>query len=334
MDALGHIAIRRINAETVKTLVLLLAVGVVAALIAACDSSSDRSLDGFMVTSATVGGELADAVSGDEASCLEEEIGDSAYGSFRSAPLAESGRDTARVRALYDCLTEENFLVYGVGVTQVWAGGWSAETQACSIALAREHPEFIYIRIGLEEEATAVHEADVYLLDFYDCLNDEEKIAFTLQTFSGPESMGTSGLLEILEFIPESEASCILDTVGVTPQQFPQRMQADASGDFVSEIVSAAGTCISQDTSVNIFVADTGTALGGLSDQTQTCLKAFGMEHFHFLELVAGGEAAAGAMSAAEAAEIADDGFRMVKCFNDDELLALQLLMARVLRQP
>ena len=314
--------------------VLLLAVGLGGVLIAACDAGTDRSLEGFMVTSATLGGELADAVSGDEASCLEEEIGDSAYQSFRAAPLAESGRDTANVRAVFECLTEDNFLIYGAGVTQVWAGGWSAETQACSIALAREHPEFVYIRIGLEEEVTTAHEADVYLPDFYDCLNDEEKIAFVLQTFSGPGSMGTSGLMEILAFIPESEASCILDTVGVTREQLPQRMQADAGGGFVSEIVSAAATCISQDTSVNIFVADTGRALGGLSDQSQTCLRAFGMEHYHFLELVAGGEAAAQAMPAAVAAEIADDGFRMVQCFNDDELLALQRLMAWVLRQP
>ena len=334
MNAPQHIAIRRMNAGTVTTLVVLLAVGLGAVLIAACDFSSDRSLEGFVVTSATVGEELADAVSGDEASCLEKEIGDSAYQSFRAAPLAESGRDTANVRALYDCLTEENFLIYGLGVTQVWAGGWSVETQACSIALAREHPEFIYIRIGLEEEAATAHEADVYLLDFYDCLNNEEKIAFVLQTFAGPESLGTSGLVELLVSIPESEASCVLDMVGVTPEQLPQRMQADAGSDFVSEIVSAAATCISQDTSVNIFVSGTADTLGGLSDQSQTCLKAFGMEHYHFLELVAGGEAAAQAMPEEVAAEIADDGFRMVQCFNDDELLALQLLMARVLRLP
>ena len=317
-----------------KAFVLLLVVVVGVVLIAACDSSSDKTLEGFVVTSATVGGELADAVSGDEASCLEEEIGDSAYEAFRSAPLAESGRDTANVRAVYKCLTEENFLIYGAGVTQVWAGGWSAETQACSIALAREHPEFIYIRIGLEEEATTAHEADVYLLDFYDCLNDEEKITLTLRTFSAPGEVGIPALVGLLEFIPESEASCIFDTVGVTPEQLPQRMQADADGGFMSEFLSAAGECISEETSVNFFVDDTAKVLGGLSDQSQTCLKAFGMEHYHFLELVAGGEAAAREMPAAVAAEIADDGLRMVQCFNDDELLALQLLMARVLRQP
>ena len=71
-----------------------------------------------------------------------------------------------------------------------------------------------------------------------------------------------------------------------------------------------------------------------IRDRCWVCLGALGLEHYHFLELVAGGEAAAQAMPPAQAAEIADDGFRMVKCFNDDELLALQLLMARVLRQP
>ncbi|MCY4391869.1 MAG: hypothetical protein OXE43_07435 [Chloroflexi bacterium] len=334
MKALQQIAIRRMKAVTVTTLVVVSAVLAGAVLIAACDSGSDRSLEGFAVTPATVGGDVAGAVSGDEASCLEEGMGDSAYQSFRAAPLAESGRDTANVRALYDCLTEENFLIYGVGVTQVWAGGWSAETQSCSIALAREHPEFIYIQIGLEEEATAVHEADVYLLDFYDCLNTDEKIAFTLRTLSGPARMATSDLMGVLASIPESEVSCILDTVGVTREEFPQRMQADDGGEFLTEIVNAAATCISRETTVDIFVADTAKVLGGLSEQSQTCLKAFGLEHYHFLELVAGGEAAARAMPAAQAAEIADDGFRMVKCFNDDELLALQLLMARVLRQP
>ena len=74
--------------------------------------------------------------------------------------------------------------------------------------------------------------------------------------------------------------------------------------------------------------------LGGLSPQSQSCLRDFGLEHYDFLELVSGGEAAARAMPAAEAAEIADDGFRMVQCFNDDELLALQRLMAGVLLQP
>ncbi|MCY4621289.1 MAG: hypothetical protein OXD34_05565 [bacterium] len=332
MNALQQIAMRRMKAVTVARRVVVSAVLAGAVLIAACDSGSDRSLEGFAVTSATVGGDLAGAVSGDEASCLEEGIGDSAYQSFRAAPLAESSRDTANVRALYDCLTEENFLIYGVGVTQVWAGGWSAQTQACSIALAREHPEFIYIQIGLEEEATAVHEADVYLLDFYNCLNNDEKITFALRTFSGP-GRAPSGLAEVFAFIPESEAFCILATVGVTLEEIPQRMQADEGGSFLTEIQNAAATCISQETSVNIFVADTADALGGLSEQSQTCLQAFGMEHYHFLEFIVGGEAAARAMSAAQAAEIADDGFRMVKCFNDDELLALQLLMARVLQQ-
>lgn len=315
--------------------VLLLAVGLGGVLIAACDAGTDRSLEGFMVTSATLGGELADAVSGDEASCLEEAIGDSAFQAFRAAPLAESGRDIANMRAVYDCLTEDNFLIYVVGVTLVWSGGWSAETEACIIEVAREQPEFVYIQIGLEAAVTTAREAHVYLLDYVNCLNDEEKIAFTQRTFAGPESMETSGLMEILAFIPESEASCVLDTVGVTREQLPQRMQADAGGGFVSEIVSAAATCISKDTSINIFVADTGKVLGGLSDQSQTCLKAFGMENYHFFELVAGGEAAAQAMPAAAVAEIVDDGLKMVECFNDDELLALQrLITARVLRMP
>ena len=318
-----------------KTFVLLLVVVVGVVLIAACDSSSDKTLEGFVVTSATVGGELADAVSGDEASCLEEAIGDSAYQAFRAVPLAESGRDPANMGAVYDCLTEDNFLIYVVGVNLVWSGGWSAETESCIIEVAREQPEFVYIQIGLEEEVTTAREAHVYLLDYVNCLNDEEKIAFTQRTFSGPETMDPSGLVEVLAFIPESEASCIFDTVGVTPEQIPQRMQADAGGGFLNEIVNAAATCISEETSINIFVADTGRVLGGLSDQSQTCLKAFGMENYHFLELVAGGEAAARAMPAAEAAEIVDDGLRMVECFNDDELLALQrLITARVLRQP
>ncbi|MCY4448530.1 MAG: hypothetical protein OXE02_06760 [Chloroflexi bacterium] len=335
MNDQNRIAVRRMNAGTVKTLVLLLAVGVVAAPLAACGSDSDKSLDGFMVTSATVGGELADAVSGDEASCLEETIGDSAYQAFRAAPLAESGRDTANMRAVYDCLTEDNFLIYVVGVSLVWSGGWSAETEACIIAVAREQPEFVYIQIGLEEEVTTAREAHVYLLDYVNCLNDEEKIAFTQRTFSGPETLDPSALLEILAFIPTAEAACLLDAVGVTPEQLPQRIQADAGGGFVNELLSAVPTCISEETSINIFVADTGKVLGGLSDQSQTCLKAFGMENYHFFELVAGGQAAAQAMPAAAVAAIVDDGLRMVECFNDDELLALQrLITARVLRQP
>ncbi len=315
--------------------VLLLAVGVGAVLIAACDSGSDRSLEGFVVTSATVGGELADSVSGDEASCLEEAMGDSAYQAFRAAPLAESGRDIANMRAVYDCLTEDNFLIYVVGVTLVWSGGWSAETEACIIAVAREQPEFVYIQIGLEAAVTTAREAHVYLLDYVNCLNDEEKIAFTQRTFSGPETLDPSALLEILAFIPTAEAACLLDAVGVTPEQLPQRIQADAGGGFVNELLSAVPTCISEETSINIFVADTGKVLGGLSDQSQTCLKAFGMENYHFFELVAGGQAAAQAMPAAAVAAIVDDGLRMVECFNDDELLALQrLITARVLRQP
>ena len=55
---------------------------------------------------------------------------------------------------------------------------WHA--QAKSIAASVE-PGF---QIGLEEEATVVHEADVYLLDFYDCLNTDEKITSTLRTLA------------------------------------------------------------------------------------------------------------------------------------------------------
>ena len=294
---------------------------------------SDALMGDLVVNASTTGKGLIDRLSWDEASCLEERIGGSAYEAFRSAALAASGRDAANVRALYDCLTEGDFLIYGVGVSQVWAGGWTTETQACSIALARQHPEFVYIRVGLEEAVPTAHEADTYLLDFYDCLNDEEKITLTLRTFSAPEEAGVPALVGLLEFIPESEASCIFDMVGVAPEQFPQRMQADADGGFMSEFLSAAGECISEETSVNFFVSGTAEVLGGLSPQSQSCLRDFGLEHYHFLELISGGEATARAMPAAEAAEIADDGFRMVQCFNDDELLALQRLMAEVLRQ-
>ncbi len=137
----------------------------------------------------------------------------------------------------------------------------------------------------------------------------------------------------LLAVVPESEVSCALDMAGATLEQLPQRMQGDEGGGFVSELVSAMETCISRETTVDIFVAGTAEVLGGLSVESQACVKAFGTEHYHILELIAGGEAAARAMPVEAAAEIADDGFRMVQCFNDDELLALQLLMGRVLRQ-
>ena len=89
---------------------------------------------------------------------------------------------------------------------------------------------------------TTAQEADTYLLDFYDCLNDEEKITLTLRTFSAPGEVGVATLVGLLEFIPESEASCIFDMVGVTPEQFLQHMQADADGGFMNKFFSAAGS--------------------------------------------------------------------------------------------
>jgi len=47
-----------------------------------------------VVTSTTVGCELADAVSGDEASCLEEDIGGAAYRYVDAAPTPEAGQRT------------------------------------------------------------------------------------------------------------------------------------------------------------------------------------------------------------------------------------------------
>ena len=139
-------------------------------------------MENFVVTAATTGQDLMDALSEEETACIKTAFGDAIYQIMLATPIMMAGADPGAAAPLFGCLKTENIVRLGVSFLAAQAGGWSEESSQCVVEAGLRHPAAIFVRLGLDtgEEPIDGNETMAYNVEIYNCLNNEEKKTFTL----------------------------------------------------------------------------------------------------------------------------------------------------------
>lgn len=281
------------------------------------------SLEDLVITTATTGQDLLDRLSETETSCIRETMGEGVYQIIRATPLLLAGGDAASAAPLFNCLTVESVVILGLAFNSAQAGGWSAETRQCMIEVGLEHPEAVYVRLGLEwqgPETSNPAETLDYNVQIYECLSDQEKMDFTLSYWRALDRHARATGADIVALLSESEAACVRE--GLSEEQFAAVL--DASPLEAVAIGSAVSHCITPETNIAIFASGIQWALGEVSDETVSCLEDFARENPAYVALLSSGLKDVSAMTPAEFLAIADIGTESYDCMTDEELWRIQ----------
>ena len=290
------------------------------------------NLEGFVITPETTGKDFLDRISEAESACIRTTFGDAVYQIISSTPLSAAGTPSAAIGPLAGCLTLDNVLLLGGALIHAQSGGRTEETVQCMTEVAREHPELIYLRLGLEwtEEDEASHASDThsYALSFYRCMTPTEKVNLLLRLWGAADMVSPVIGSEIIALLPEAEASCIRE--GLSAGDLNTFLGAP-----VREAMSmgAVPGCLSTESYISIFVTVSSARLGGLSEATRGCLADFAGEHDHYIFLAINLGDVASTLTEDEFVERAEDGERIFACLSEDELRNMQISLAETLDQ-
>ena len=286
------------------------------------DAQMAGGLESLVITPATTGKDLIDALSEEEAACIKTAFGDAIYQIMLATPLMMAGADPGAAAPLFGCLATENIVRLGVSFLGAQAGGWSDESRQCIVEAGLRHPAAIFVRLGLDtgEEPIDASETLAYNVEIYDCLNNEEKKTFTLAFWMGADSQVSATGSDIIELLSVSEVKCVRD--GLSEEEFAamaaaRPLQAVSIGSSVSD-------CIEPETTINIFTHGIQWALGGATEETLSCLEDFARRTPIFVALFASGLKGMEAMPADRFVEITDLGTGQYACMTEEELLRVQ----------
>ena len=295
------------------------------------DSQMASSLEDLVITPATTGKDLIDALSEEEAACIKTAFGDAIYQIMLATPLLMAGADPGAAAPLFGCLATENIVRLGVSFLGAQAGGWSEESRQCITEAGLRHPDAIYVRLGLDsgEEPIDASETLAYNVEIYDCLNNEEKKTFTLAFWVGVDSQVDATGNDILGVLSESEAACVRE--GLSEEQFTAMIAAQPL-EAVS-IGSSVSGCIEPETNIKIFTSGIQWALGEATEETVSCLEDFARKTPVFVALFASGLKGMEAMPADRFVEITDLGTGQYACMTEEELLRVQLGATAAMQQ-
>ncbi len=290
------------------------------------------SMRGFVIDQSTTGKDLFDRLSEEEVGCIKTVVGDSVFQIVRVTPLLAAGGDPAAAAPIFGCMTQENVVLVGAAFLDAAAGGRSEESRQCAIDLSLKHPDIIYARLGLEwtgEQVTDPAETHTVLLAFVDCLTDREKAAFLLEIFGAVDALSPITGADLIALLPESEAACVQDTL---PEADYEAMKA-ATPLAAAAIGVGAANCLTVESVAAFTVAATAAALGGLSDESSTCVRAFTVANPTFLQVVAVHLIDPSTLTPEQFAATAGGGFEMLDCLNEDELAAINDVVAALATQ-
>ena len=109
------------------------------------------SLENFVITQQTTGGDLMGLLSEGEASCVRAGIGDALYQLILGTPVVlMAAGDISQTAPLFNCLAEENVVYLAVAFLDLQAGGWTGESRRCITEVGLGHPDAVYVRLGLD----------------------------------------------------------------------------------------------------------------------------------------------------------------------------------------
>ena len=157
-------------------------------------------------------------------------------------------------------------------------------------------------------------------MQIYECLNNEEKKAFTLSLWVGLDTITPATGADIFDLLSETEAACVRE--GLSEEQF-ETMIAAQPLQAVS-IGAQVGHCIDPETNIEIFTNGIKWALGGVTEETMSCIESFALANPDYVALLSTGIAGITAMPAEQFLEISAVGNQQYACMTEDELMRVQ----------
>ncbi len=281
-----------------------------------------NSLMDFRITRATTGQDLMDRLTEFESACIEDAVGSGVYQILLAMPLMMAGSDTSAAAPLFHCLTVENAVLLGIVFLDAQAGGWAEESRSCITEVGLVHPDAIFIRLGVQLGSQPIDAAMTlaHNVQIYECLNDEEKKAFTVTLWTGLDDHAGATGSDIVALLSDSEAACVRDNL--SDEQFATMVAARPL--HAVSIGATVSHCIDPETNIKIFANGIQWAMGGVTEETLSCLEEFGRNNPAFVALMSLGLEGIQAVPAAEFLEIIAVGNQQYACMTPDELLRVQ----------
>ena len=224
------------------------------------------------------------------------------------------------------CLQRDSFMVIGTRLMGTHLGRWSEDSQGCVTALARNHPELVFLAFGAPDVAPdPSHPGEVHgvLLDMYECLDTTEKVRFTVSMMSSSLEAAPFTGQHFLETLPESEVDCLKTNL---PEPV-FAMIADApsvAGGQLRDAPPELLACISPESFSRIRAEILTLGMGVTGEDSRACVLDFVSAHGHYIELVQAFAEHAEDLSPEDFLEIAEDGWKLFNCLTDEELAQFQ----------
>ena len=292
------------------------------------------TLENFVITAATTGGDMLALISEQEAACIKGAVGDAFYQILQSTPFAmlAGGGDIAQAAPLFNCLAEENVIYLSVAFLDLQAGGWDDESRSCITDIALTHPHAVYVRLGLDLGGGPVDPELTmeYNIAIHECLSDQDKKDYTLGVWLGLDSGSEATGADIFALLSEDEAACAEDLL----QAEQLAAMAVATPLQAITIGSPASGCISHETNVAIFVSSIDWGLGGITDDTRQCLNGFAQANPSYVELFTAGLEGIYAMPADEFVSLTEVGNDQYDCMTEEEVMRVQHTVTAALSAP
>ena len=281
-------------------------------------------LEKLVITPATTGRDLFGVLSEEETACIEAAIGEAFFGMMMDAPLMQATSNVGAAAPIFGCIEEENLILLGVAFMEAQGGGWEESTRQCITEWGREHPDAIFLRLGLSYQGETTidpSETNEYSIAIYQCKTNEEKRDFTLSLWVGVDRNATATGADIVGLLSEAELACVMEDLS------DEEMAAVATAQPLEAVTIANRVqhCIEPETDVEIFVKGLEWGLGEFSENSKGCLKAFVIENPQYMELVRSGIENMMTMDADEFVAITDAGLGPYSCMTDDEIQRMQM---------
>lgn len=199
--------------------------------------------------------------------------------------------------------------------------------------MGKKYPGAVVALLELETPPEAVaalpRDPSPYTVDLFQCLTTAEQLEMAVHLVT---ELGAYVLVgkELMAVFSEEEITCFTESFGITREQLAALMEQNEAG----TPSSAATKCFTAATFGRMFAAMLSAQVGGLDEDSASCIEAFAVAHPHFLVLVSTGLLDPSAIGQDEAVELAGDGLRLLQCLSDDALRALENLAAHALTTP
>lgn len=293
------------------------------------------SIEDLVLTSETTGMDLVATLSEAEVSCIKGAVGDTFFQILLGTPIMAAASNAASGAFFFNCLRLDSIVGFGVAFFANEAGGWTPETRACVLAVAKEHPDLVYTRLGLQlpddPGAASFAETHLYNLEVYDCMNNQEKMIFTVASWRGLDSLSQQTGADVVALLTAEEVACVQEALS------EEDLLAIAAATPLRAVAIGAKSspCISEETNIAIAVAGFEWGIGDVSEEASACLVDFFREHPAYLELLQTGLSDEFVASADpdEFIAIVDSGTAQYACLSPAELLQVSQAFTRALAQ-